>query len=161
MFQSEKLEQGFHDICVRVTGEADPRSANSWVSVDAAIVDYRPGDDDNPQFARLENIYLTLDASYARDTRAQNAHIAELHQSIKAGEFEGAGKPDAAGEVSYDIGTADAELSDHLRAMREQLIHITNDVKVLHDRIRSLDRAILQREKALDAMRKQGRGEGR
>ena len=150
IYENLKLEQGFHDICVRVLGKANPRSTNSWVSIDAAIVNYSPGDDDNKGFARLANLYLSPNDSYARDTASQNKKVDVGRQSLSA-------KPEVPQLQSYKIETSDAELRDQLRAMRMRLEHMTEDIVALHSRIKGLDQAIRAREKAVTELEKRRR----
>ncbi len=146
LYATTELEQGFHDICIRALGTADSRSMGAWVSVDAGIVSYSHDDGNNPQFADLSNLYLTPDASYARDTRGQNKEMDKLVASLK-NPAATAVTPTIGGGEAHEFTTSDRELRDLLVSMRSQLQHIASDLIILHDRIDSLDRAIAAREK--------------
>lgn len=69
LFETHDLPWAFHDLTVNVLGRRSERSKQTWVGIDAAVVDFLgPNDVDVPVLAKLENIYLTEDASYGRDT---------------------------------------------------------------------------------------------
>jgi photosystem II stability/assembly factor-like uncharacterized protein len=68
LFESQSLPPAFHDLTVRVLGRGSAASKGTWWAVDAALIRYLEGSEPGiPVLARLENIYLDLNANYGRD----------------------------------------------------------------------------------------------
>ena len=82
VFARDGLAPGYHDLTVRVLGDARPEAEHCWVSIDGAAVDYSEVDEQNQCFARLQNLLLAPDVSCGRDTTGHNATV---EQRVRSG----------------------------------------------------------------------------
>jgi hypothetical protein len=152
IYRDDALPQGFHDICVRVTGKANKMASNCWVAVDGVTVRYQAVDDNNQLFADLTNLYLDENASYGRDTKNQNKEVKDIRTNIDkeraAGRANGNRKPGPA--TTPDLQTRSTDLRTHLAAMQSQIESLTATLELLRHEVAALDEAIRAKEALLE-----------
>ena len=144
VYRDDALPQGFHDICVRVTGQANPKATNTWVAVDGMTVRYAAVDDNNKLFADLSNLYLDENASYGRDTKNQNKKVRLTRAKIDAGSTEGSSKP-SAGDPDL-VKTRSEDLRAHLLDVKKHIESLTASLELLKLEVAALDEAIRVKE---------------
>lgn len=152
VYRDDALPQGFHDICVRVTGRTNPLASDSWVAVDGMTVRYQAVDDNNKLFADLTNLYLDENASYGRDTKGQNKKVKGIRAKIDKGNARalanGSDKPRAT--ATTELQTRSADLRAHLATMQSQIESLTASLALLRQEVAALDEAIRAKEAALE-----------
>jgi len=148
IYQNDSLPQGFHDIEVRVTGEANEASSGSWVGVDGMTVKYQSDDSKNDLYASLENLYLDASASYGRDTKRQNVETKLIRAKLEADRVSRAMASDVAELV--DIASQSPDLRSRLTDMHAQILGMQAAVKELQQQLIELDQLMRAKEQAIE-----------
>ncbi len=151
LFAAEGLEQGFHNVRIRVLGESHPDSTGTLVTIDGATADYSSDDENNPLFAQLNELYLGPNVSHGRDTLSQNHEVDRIREEIRSGQDAGTGDADGSAQ------TKDAELAARMSNMREALRRLKEEADRILEQVDELDKLIAAREQLL----RSGAGSGK
>ena len=150
IYSNDSLKQGFHDISLRATGTANPKSTGTWVAIDGMQVRYQAVDEKNDSFADLTNLYLNADASYVRDTKGQNEHVKGVRDEIKRKADEKANPilsdPETAKLVSKQV----AKLLEVLTTLNSRLESQNDNIAQLELRIKALEAALRDKDLPLE-----------
>jgi photosystem II stability/assembly factor-like uncharacterized protein len=151
IFKVSGLKHGFHDMCLRVLGTRNEASSNSWITLDAAVVDYSFEDGDIPMLAKLENIYLTPGASYGRDTLSQNVEITDMRTMLRQQQTASAASPERPAATVASrlraLKTKDPEVRQALQDLLLKLDHLSNEMAAVNAQVESLDQTVSRKKK--------------